>query len=155
MRKIVKNTALCAALMSVSFFATAEMNKQGADKSANYSITQSDINSIPELRDNINVQATGSLSMSCFVDTPAYDNLTQGYCFSAGAARTTTAYFLINNAPSNYTVIWSDSRCNSASLSCILPIRQYQTINLSATVLNNSNNTFAKTSARAEYEGLF
>jgi len=154
MRKIFKSTAICAALMSASFYASAELDKKGVDKSEKYSITQSDIKAVPELSDNVSVQA-GSLSMRCLVDTPAWDLWGTGYCFSTGSARTATAYFQIDNAPSNYTVIWSDTRCSGTSLSCALPIRQYQTIKLDATVLNNSNNTFEQTSATAHYEGLF
>ncbi len=113
---------------------------------------------LPELADDdakSNQNRSGSAAMKCYVDTPAFDLFTFGYCSNAGVARTTTAVFRIDNVPSNFTIIWSDSRCSSTNRTCFLPIRQYQTITLNATVLNNSNNTFSTTSATANYEGFF
>ncbi|MCF6300208.1 MAG: hypothetical protein L3J52_03680 [Proteobacteria bacterium] len=93
--------------------------------------------------------------MKCFVDTPAWDNYRYGFCLSIGWAFTTTALFKIDNVPSDFTILWSDSRCSSTRTSCTLPISQYQSIVLNATVLNNANNTFSNTTATASYEGMF
>lgn len=112
---------------------------------------------IPELVEDKgnNTTRSGNARMKCFVDTPAFDQFTYNICFSVGSAQTTSALFRIDNVPSNFTILWSDSRCNSSSRDCSLPISWYQTINLSATVLNNSNNTFTTTSTIASYEGFF
>ncbi|GAB4186229.1 MAG: hypothetical protein Tsb002_10520 [Wenzhouxiangellaceae bacterium] len=112
---------------------------------------------MPELVEDDGANSTRSSHprMKCFVDTPAFDQFTYGSCFSVGSAQFTTAVFRIDNVPSNFTIIWSDSSCSSSSRDCSLPIRWYQTINLSATVLDNSNNTFSTTSATARYEGFF
>ena len=109
---------------------------------------------LPELSQPAEQIRSSSASMSCFVDTPAFDQFTTGFCFSVGTAFMTTAVFRIDNPPSNFTILWSDSRCSSNSLTCFLPIRHFQTITLSATVLNNSNNTFVNTSATARYESF-
>ena len=109
---------------------------------------------IPEIADN-SVQTKSVVpAMKCLVDTPAWDNWGYGHCFSVGWARSTTAYFTIDNVPSNFTIIWSNSSCNSQSRSCELTIFQYQSKTLSATVLDNSNNTFTTTTATAHYEGF-
>lgn len=97
---------------------------------------------------------SGSAFMECFVDTPAFDQFSSPFCLSNGTSFTTSAVFRIANPPSNFTILWSDNRCDSSSLTCILPIRQFQTITLDATVLNNSNSTFVNTSATARYEGF-
>jgi hypothetical protein len=153
MNKLIKSGIVLAATLSVSFFASADSMKKQNAASDRFSITASDIKSVPELADTKQVFAS-SPSMKCLVDTPAWDMWGTGTCFSSGFARTTSAYFQIDNAPSNYTVYWSDSRCSSSSLTCVLPIRTYQRITLSATVLNHSNNTFSTTSAKAIYEGM-
>jgi len=100
---------------------------------------------------------SGSAAMKCFVDTPAFDLYTFGGCFSSGTAPITTAVFKIDGEPSNFTIIWSDSRCGTSSTSdlCLLPIRQYQSLTLNATVLNNDTGTFSTTSATAWYEGFY
>ncbi|NVJ50907.1 MAG: hypothetical protein HWE13_10905 [Gammaproteobacteria bacterium] len=112
---------------------------------------------VPEVEEALNAPQIQSLtaSMKCLVDTPAWDNWGSPNCFSAGFARTTTAFFQIDGGPSsNYRVYWSDSRCSSSSKSCSLPIRQYQTLRLSADVLDLSNNTFSTVQATAHYEGF-
>ncbi len=111
---------------------------------------------LPELDEGIQKpgQTRAAASMKCFVDTPAFDLFTTGYCHSSGNPRTTTAVFRIDNEPANFTILWSDSRCSSSSDTCFLPIRHFQQITLSATVLNNANNTFSTTSATAHYESF-
>ena len=99
-----------------------------------------------------------TVRMKCFVDTPAYDHFSYNNCFNAGSARTTSAVFQIEGGPSsNYTVYWSNSACSSTSKTCILPIRWYQSVNLSATIVdkNTTPNTAYSSSATAYYEGLF
>ncbi len=112
---------------------------------------------LPELAEDLQKpeqNRSGAASMKCFVDTPAFDQFTTGFCFSNWTTFTTTAVFRIDNEPSNFTIIWSDSRCSSSSDTCLLPIRHFQTITLNATVLNNDNNTFSTTSATARYESF-
>ncbi len=112
-------------------------------------------NDVPELQ-GAEVYAAGSpAKMKCLVDTPAWDSWGYGNCFSVGFARTTTAFFQIDGGPSNnFIVYWSDSRCSQSSKSCSLPIMQYRSVNLSAHILDLSNNTFESTSATAMYEGF-
>lgn len=117
------------------------------------------LQALPELLDDSadsnQIRSGGSPRMKCFVDTPAFDNFTFGFCVSAHSAFSTSAVFRVDDLPADFTIIWSDSRCNQNSSTCILPIRQYQQVTLSATVLNHGNNTFSTTSATAIYEGLF
>lgn len=112
---------------------------------------------VPELAEDKSTEQNrvSAPRMKCFVDTPAFDNFSFGFCASVASPFSTTAFFRIDNVPSNFTIIWSDSRCNSSSRDCLLPISIFQTINLSATVLNNSTGTFSTTSASALYENFF
>ncbi len=110
---------------------------------------------MPELNSPPVATKSSNAVMKCYVDTPAFDVPTVGNCFSVGWAVTTSAVFSIDNAPSSYTVLWSDSSCSSSSLYCVVPIRQYQSKTISATVLDHSDNTFSQTQATAHYEGFF
>jgi len=146
-RTLIASSAMALMLLAGSSQAADELNSQ-----SNEVMNQS----FPELLETkgpVDTRASGG--MSCFVDTPAFDVFTAGACFSIGFAPSTTAVFRITNRPSNFRVIWSDNRCNQNSDTCFLPISFFQTINLSATVLNLSNNTFFTASATANYEGFF
>lgn len=96
----------------------------------------------------------GGTFMDCIVDTINYD-ITGNPCFSSGTETFASAFFTIHNLPSNYTIIWSDSRCSQTHFVCVLPIRMFRTLHVSATVLNNDNGTFTNVSADAYYEGFF
>jgi len=155
MKKSIKSTILFAAVMSISVFANAETKNKDDNKTNLYTITKSDIKSVPELSEGNQIVASSTNpTMKCLVDTPAWDSWGTSYCFSAGFARSATAYFQIDNMPSNFTVYWSDSRCGLTSSSCALSIVNYQQITLSATVLNHSTGTFSTTSSTAHYEGM-
>lgn len=108
---------------------------------------------LPELSEPAVTTSSTSI-MRCFVDTPALDPWTSPLCFSSGTAFTTSAVFQITNPPSNFTVFWSDSRCNSSFSGCTLPIHQFQQITLDATVLDHDTSTFFQVSATARYEGF-
>ena len=92
--------------------------------------------------------------MKCLVDTPAKDHWGYERCFSVGVARTATAVFLIEGAPANFKIIWSDSNCKQNSATCRIPIFQYQTLTVSAYVLDMENMTFDMVHATAMYEGF-
>ncbi|MCF6300491.1 MAG: hypothetical protein L3J52_05170 [Proteobacteria bacterium] len=114
-----------------------------------------DMKALPELADDLqNTISNKSASprMQCYIDTAAYD-LFSDNCAAFGFVHTTSAVFRIDSVPSNFTIMWSNSRCNSQSAWCVLPISLYQQIDLSATVLNHSNNTFSTVSSTAEYIG--
>ncbi|MCW8877525.1 MAG: hypothetical protein OQK04_05765 [Kangiellaceae bacterium] len=158
MKNKMKTLIVASAALSLTGLVQAEdltVSKKTSKKD-DYSISAADYKATPELLDQakISMAASSSPKMKCLVDTPAWDLWGSPFCFSAGFARSTTAYFQIDNMPSNYTVNWSDSRCSSTSRTCALPIRTYQSISLSATVLNHGNNTFTQTSSTAEYEGM-
>ena len=121
-----------------------------------FSITAQDIKRSQELAEQRVSIESASTSMRCMVDTVKYDRWgINGWCMSASSERYATAYFKIDNAPSNFYVYWSDSRCNGLSTSCALPIISNSSITLSADVLNKSNNTFTSTAATAEYVNDF
>lgn len=93
-------------------------------------------------------------SMSCYVDTPALDQFTSGFCGASvfNGPRTTSAVFRIDNAPSNInTIIWSDSACSSSSTVCITSIQAYGPKTVTATILK-TDGTYEQASAHAEYE---
>lgn len=110
---------------------------------------------IPEYEAEKYVTAsTGNPRMKCLVDTPAWDQWGYSFCYSSGYSTYATAYFTIENLPSNFTVYWSDSRCSQNSGTCSVPIRQYQQITMTADVLDRDTNTFVTTSSTAHYEGM-
>lgn len=114
------------------------------------------LKALPELADELaNPPATESstIKIKCYVDTPAYDVYTYNFCGNAGWARTTTAVFTIENVPSGATIAWSNSNCSSTNNTCFIPIRQYQSISVTANVLQ-SNGSYTTVSATAFYEGL-
>lgn len=115
------------------------------------------LNSLPELADvygNKSADKSASVRIKCYVDTPAYDYFSYNNCLSVGSARTTTAVFNLENVPTGSDVIWSNSNCNANSTWCTLPIRQYQQISVTATVLK-PDSTFSQHTANAWYEGNF
>ncbi|MGX5173171.1 hypothetical protein ACUR5C_03980 [Aliikangiella sp. IMCC44653] len=145
MKKLIKSALLISAAASFSFSAMA--SEKG--------ITEADIKAAPELQQANEMQmSSAATGIKCLVDTPRWDRWGSPNCFSVGSARTTTAYFQITNPPANYTIYWSHEGCNSGSATCNLPIRTYQTLVLSATVLDHSNNTFTQVESRAHYEGM-
>ena len=114
------------------------------------------VKALPELAEDLKkpVNTKAAPRMKCYVDTPAFDVFTYGYCFNVGFARTTTAVFRVDNVAAGAQILWSDSNCTNNQSTCFVPIRQYQTKTVTATVLN-TNGTFTQTSATAEYEGPF
>jgi len=115
------------------------------------------LKALPELAEDLkNPVNTRSAAprMKCYVDTIAFDVFTYGYCFNVGNPRTTTAVFRVDNVPSGAQILWSNSNCTNNQSTCFVPISQYQSITVTATVLN-PNGTFNQTSATAEYEGFF
>lgn len=98
--------------------------------------------------------ATFGQSMSCYVDTPAYDTFTTSFCAGViyNGPTTTSAVFRVDNPPSNLqSVVWSDSACSSSSTMCITSIRAYKPKTVTATVLK-TDGTYYQVSATAEYE---
>lgn len=93
-------------------------------------------------------------TMSCYVDTPAYDHFSVSFCAAVifNGPTTTPAVFRIDNPPSNLqSVVWSDSACASTSTTCITSIRAYRPKTVTATVLK-TDGTYYQVSATAEYE---
>ncbi len=152
LKKTLLTTGICAAFCLAGYIGIASAEQPVTAEEFNQALL-----ALPELAEDLQKpeqNRSGGASMKCYVDTPAFDVFTTGFCADAGVARTTTAVFRIDNEPSNFTILWSDSRCSSSNDTCLLPIRHFQTINLSATVLNNDNNTFSTTSATALYESF-
>jgi len=96
-------------------------------------------------------------TMSCYVDTTAYDSYSEGGCFAAAWARTTTANFKITSSNGSINkVFWSGpgtSSCSQTSTQCNVQVSQYSSVTVTADVLY-TNNTWESTSATAYYEGL-
>ena len=143
-----------AVLLSMSAYAEKDTDR-GRDIPA---IDDLMVKAFPEVLDEqVSQAATLTLSamgMKCFVDTSAYDYFTYDQCFGVGTALYTSAVFKIDGAASGSIYIWSDSRCSRTSSYCTIPIRQYQTITLSAYVLQ-PDYTWQSVQATARYEGLW
>lgn len=99
--------------------------------------------------------AHAAIVMSCYVDTPAFDVFTNNFCFAVGTARETVAVFKVNNvpSPSTSTISWSEPGCSGFGV-CIVPIRWYRSVTVSATVTDALGNP-TTVSATAHYEGPF
>ncbi len=98
--------------------------------------------------------AFSAQTMSCYVDTPAYDQFTPNNCVAMifNGPTTTSAVFRIDNPPANLqSVLWSDSACSSSATTCITDVRAYRPKSVSATVLK-TDGTFYQVSANAHYE---
>ncbi len=94
-------------------------------------------------------------ALACYVDTYAYDELSEGYCFAAWtpwtAPNPSVAYFsIIDLPPGNYQFQWSISGCGNAA-SCSVSIGTEQQITATATILDLDTSTFKQVSATAEY----
>ncbi len=149
--KLLKLTAL-STLCITGIISTASAKELTAEQDFEYALK-----ALPELADDLesnNANKSSATQMKCYVDTLAYDLFTYNYCFSAAWPRTTTAVFAIDNVPAGSTINWSNSNCNANNSVCFVPIRQYQSITVNATVLK-PNGTYSSVSATAEYEGLF
>jgi len=101
-----------------------------------------------------NDEQFASGGMSCLVETIGFDIYEANGCFADSPRPSTLAFFRIDGAPSNFRVLWSDSRCNPNRTICSVPIFPLRPVTMSATVLNLSNNTFFTASATARYEGF-
>ncbi|WP_395377425.1 hypothetical protein [Marinicella sp. W31] len=141
---------------AVSAFCCAGLLTANAEEAFDQEAFDLALKALPELAEDLKnpVATKAAPRMKCYVDTPAFDLFTYGYCFSVGNARTTTAVFRVDNVPAGAQILWSNSNCTNNQSTCFVPIRQYQTISVTATVLN-PNGTFNQTSATAEYEGFF
>lgn len=113
------------------------------------------LNALPEFADEIKnsaVNKSSVIKIKCYVDTPAYDTYSYNSCFNVGWARTTTAVFNLENVPSGSGVIWSNNSCTANSNYCFLPIRHYQSVSVTATILK-PDSTYSTVNATAYYEG--
>lgn len=140
--------SILAAALLMQIFTTASASDGPSDQEL--------YNRLPEVSsaDKGSNTRTGGAYMDCIVDTINYD-ITGNPCWSFGTETFASAFFTIHNLPSNYTIIWSDSRCSQSSFVCVIPIRMFRTLQVSAIVLNNDAGTFTNVSATATYEGLF
>ena len=98
-------------------------------------------------------------SLSCYVDTTDYDQLTSGYCASGwrpGQPNPTIAHFqVVGLAPGSYTFSWSNPQCSSASSWCNQSIRKDtsggQPVTMTVTIHDNATGASTTVSATAEY----
>lgn len=107
-----------------------------------------------ESTDAKNLNSEGPV-MDCFVDTRLDDDFSAFTCIGIEdrpGRQYSTARFRIRNFPSNFTILWSDDRCNSNNTQCVLPIRVYRPVRLDATVIDNNNGVSSSVSAIAFYE---
>jgi hypothetical protein len=151
MKKTLTQLTTLSAFCLTGFMAGAQANELTSEE--DFALA---LKALPELADEVaNPPATRSstIKIKCFVDTPAYDHYTYNFCGSAGWARTTTAVFTIENVPAGSTIAWSNSNCSSTNSTCFIPIRQYQSVSVTANVLK-PNGTYTTVSATAFYEGL-
>ena len=96
-----------------------------------------------------------NLQLSCLVDTPAFDQYSEGACGSywPGGPTTTTAVFEVfgQDAGVSYTYQWSAPDCTNNYKQCITSIRANRMKTVSVTVTNNSTGVSRVLTAIAEY----
>lgn len=91
-------------------------------------------------------------TMSCYVDTTAYDEYRTNSCFAmVWGANTATAVFKVDDAPSGSQILWSNSSCSQTSSVCSTSIRAFQNYTMSATVLK-PDGTWSQVQASASFE---
>lgn len=102
--------------------------------------------------------AAGDVSgavLSCFVDTYAYDEYTQGACFGAWtpstASNPSSAVFEVFGLPAgSYTFTWSQPSCGNYPF-CSRGIYVNSSVQLSVQIRDNATNATKVVSARARY----
>jgi len=102
------------------------------------------------------VSANAAPTLACYVDTPAYDQFTQGDCAGMiynGPATTTAVFQVFGTEGGNYSYQWSN--CTSNNLQCARSIRAYRPLTVSVTVTNNQTGAQYFLTATAEYERGF
>ncbi len=103
---------------------------------------------------SLSVNAVAAPVMSCMVDTPAYDEFNERFCFGlVYGARYTTAVFRVDNPPSKFQIIW-DKICqpSTSNTSCAVTIRAFRPYTMAATVLDFDSYKFYRVQATAEFE---
>jgi hypothetical protein len=98
-------------------------------------------------------------SLSCYVDTTAFDQLTSDYCASGwrpGQPNPTTAHFQVTGlAPGSYTFAWSSAQCSSTSYWCNQSIRKDtsggEPVTMTVTIHDNATGASKTVTATAEY----
>ncbi|GAB4194032.1 MAG: hypothetical protein Tsb002_25090 [Wenzhouxiangellaceae bacterium] len=99
------------------------------------------------------IRAGGTPELSCYVDTPAYDQFTPYFCSSIWffGPNTTTAVFQVFNVnPASHSYNWSVNGCSGEQ--CFTTIGAYVPLTVSVTVTNNATGQQYNLSATAEYE---
>lgn len=95
-----------------------------------------------------------AVGMSCYVDTPAYDEFTPGICLSTvHGAKTATASFRIDDLPANYYVDWKKPACsNTGAGICTAVIKVFQPYEAIANVIDLDTGIVTEVSAIANLE---
>jgi len=82
-------------------------------------------------------------TMSCYVDTTAYDEYRTNSCFAmVWNANTATAVFKVDDAPSGSKILLSNTNCSQTSSVCNTSISANQAYTMSATVLKPDGTWF-------------
>ncbi|WP_437623799.1 hypothetical protein [Sorangium sp. So ce1151] len=68
--------------------------------------------------------------MGCYIDTPAFDPYSDGFCFGVGNKRSTASFKLFTPAPPDYVVWYGHPECTGVL--CSVPISPGQTITMGA-----------------------
>jgi len=92
-------------------------------------------------------------TMSCYVDTQAYDEFTVNACDAViYGANETTAVFRVDDAPSGSQIIWSNSSCSQTSSVCGISIRAMGRYTMSARILKPDGTWSDVSGATASFE---
>ncbi len=97
--------------------------------------------------------AFASSGMSCFVDTPDFDQFTSGYCFAViWGVNQSTAVFRVDNPPANAHIHWDHPSCPSSTTFCSVPIQAFQFLTVSALVIDLDSSYHNTVQATANFE---
>lgn len=90
-----------------------------------------------------------SASMSCYIDTPAYDEFSPGYCFAIGTTPSVAVFQLSTPTPAAYVVWYDHPECSGDE--CAVSIRPGQSITMGAYYVTYQGTPTQGAGATAEY----
>ncbi|MBI2379859.1 MAG: hypothetical protein HYV16_03770 [Gammaproteobacteria bacterium] len=99
------------------------------------------------------ISSSNGLTLSCYVDTPAYDQYAEGYCDALiYNAKTAKAVFQVfgSEQAGRYTYAWTN--CTSTSSQCVKTIYPFRFYNISVVVTDTYTGTKTTLTATANFE---
>jgi hypothetical protein len=105
------------------------------------------------LQDNAGLSSAkaelSAASMSCYIDTPAFDELRPNHCWAIGTSPSVAVFHLSTPTPAAYVVWYDHPECSGHD--CAVSIRPGQSITLGAYYVTYQGTPTLGAGATAEY----